>query len=101
MLADAIHRCPPVSQVMLEGRREEDGTVVIETVETAPGLGRPVTEAEVEAGSLTMPFLRRLVAAEAASLEIEADPARGRVRVAARFPDPVAAAIPRLTSGTG
>lgn len=71
MTTDAINRCCDGGTIELGARAGDGGGVEIYTLE-ASGDGLPADPARAEAASLTLPFLRRLVAREGGSFEMRA-----------------------------
>jgi hypothetical protein len=69
MTTDAINRCRDGGAIELGARASADGGVEIYTMEVC-GEGRPADPVLAEAASLTLPFLRRLVARESGSFEL-------------------------------
>ena len=91
MTTGAISRCRDGGRIELGARAGPDGEVEIRTVETCPD-GAAIDPAGAEATSLTLPFLRRLVAQEGGSFELRADEDAGTLsavcRLRAREPEP-------------
>lgn len=69
MTTDAISRCGDGGKIELGARAGEDGGIEIYTLETGQS-GETVDPARAEAASLTLPFIRRLVAQEGGSFEL-------------------------------
>ncbi len=91
MTTDAIGRCRDGGRIELGARRAADGWVEICTLETCPSC-ETVDPAQAEAASLTLPFLRRLVAQEGGSFELRAGEDAVTLSAVCRFrapePDP-------------
>ncbi len=71
MTTDAISRCRDGGRVEVGARCSERKGVEIYTLETSQG-SEAIDPAQAEAASLTLPFLRRLVAQEGGSFELRA-----------------------------
>jgi signal transduction histidine kinase len=84
MTTDAIHRCSDGGTIELSARAGDTDWVEIFTLETC-GDGLPADTAQAEAASLTLPFLRRLVAREGGTIELRLVPgaASGEIRLSA------------------
>jgi hypothetical protein len=85
MTTDAISRCRDGGEVELGARSGADGSVEIYTMETRAD-GVPIDPAGAEVASLTLPFLRRLVAQEGGVLEPGRNAAGVQFGSVCRFP---------------
>ena len=73
MTTDAINRCSDGGTIELSARAGDGDWVEIFTLETC-GDGLLANTAQAEAASLTLPFLRRLVAREGGAIELRLVP---------------------------
>ncbi len=84
MTTDAISRCSDGGKIELGARAGADGGVEIYALETCQG-GETIDPARAEAASLTLPFLRRLVAQEGGSFELRAGEGAVALSAVCRF----------------
>ena len=84
MTTDAISRCGDGGKIELGARAGEDGGVEIYTLETSQS-GKTIDPARAEAASLTLPFIRRLVAQEGGSFELLASDDTVTLNAVCRF----------------
>ena len=84
MTTDAISRCRDGGKIEVSARVGDDGGVEVYTME-ACGDGLPADPVLAEAASLTLPFLRRLVARDRGRFELRAiaGPGAGETRISA------------------
>jgi signal transduction histidine kinase len=93
MTTDAISRCRDGGKIELRARAGkteeagEDGGVEIYTLETCRG-GETIDPARAEAASLTLPFIRRLVAQEGGSFELHTGEGAATLSAVCRFRAP-------------
>jgi signal transduction histidine kinase len=84
MTTDAISRCRDGGSVELGARACADGGVEIYTLEASQG-GKAADPAQAEIASLTLPFIRRLVAQENGSFELSPGEDPASLKAVCRF----------------
>jgi signal transduction histidine kinase len=93
MTTDALSRCGDGGSVDLGARANEDGGVDIYTLETC-NRAPAADAAGIEAASLTLPFIRRLVAQEGGTFELREGGGAVSLSAVCRFRAPDAVAEP-------